>query len=168
MGRKPRILKVVEPSEPSGDNGPDVETYLFHKGQIEAADAGRKAAHKAWKVRRRAAMDDGIRLGDMDLVAKVNKMMSDVKPSEWLTGLKEYFTFERKWDMDGTADLFDDAAVQEAYAQKGAQDGYAAGLEGKNADTCPHDGGTVLSQAWQEGWIKGQQVLKDRFLARNG
>lgn len=160
---QPRILKTVESA---ASNQPDLETYLYHKGLIEQADAGRKAAHKIYKSKRRDAMDAGIRLGDLDLVARIAKM-EDTKPAEWVAGIIQYFRFERTYDSDGQADLFDQKEIDAAVVAKAATEGYEAGLMGRNADSCPHDHSTAAYQAWSKGWNRGQDVIKERFLQHN-
>lgn len=171
--QKPRILKVVPPaSEENGhdkdDNGgpvADRETFHFHLGEIEKADAFVAVARKARKEKRRLASDAGIILHDLDTVMK----MREEEPETVQEGIKRLATYAYWAGLAPgvQADLFT-AADKRADKEKIAEEqGYVDGLEGKTAEGERYDAANPIGQARLRGWNRGQDVVKARFIKIN-
>lgn len=168
--KKPRVLKdeKTKPPEPAATNQPDAETFHFHVGAIIRANAAVAAHAKARKNVRRAAMDAGLNLKDLDEIIR----MREEEPETIQAGIKRLVQYAEWLGLapKGTqGDLFKDVAPK-VNAEKAAEDeGYRDGIEGnKGPEIEPerYDVSTPAGQARLRGWNAGQKILQDRFIAK--
>jgi len=171
VAKKPRVLKdetAPPPTEPAVTNQPDAETFHFHIGAIMRAQAVVAAHRKTLKTARRAAMDSGLNLADLDEIIR----MREEEPETVMAGIKRKVQYAEWMGIapKGTqGDLFKDAAPK-MDAEKAAEDeGYREGIEGNKGPAIEpdrYDVSTPAGQARLRGWNAGQAVLQDRFLSK--
>ncbi len=171
--KKPRVLKdktplkLVKNSDTPASNQPDAEAFHYHLGAITRKNATIQAHRKELKEIRRAAMDAGINLRDLDTVIKMRELEPETVQAD-ISRLVQY----AQWMglAPGTQpDLFKDVAPK-VDAEKAAEDeGYREGIEGNKGPAVEperYDTASEIGQARLRGWNKGQDVLKERFLAK--
>jgi hypothetical protein len=156
------------PSEPAATNQPDAETFHFHIGAIMRKQATIMAHRREMKTIRRAAMDAGLNLADLDEMIRLR----EEEPETVMAGLKRKVLYAEWMGIapKGTqGDLFKDAAPK-LDAEKAAEDeGYREGIEGNKGPAIEpdrYDVSTPVGQARLRGWNSGQQVLQERFLSK--
>lgn len=169
--KKPRVLKdktplkLVKNSDTPASNQPDAEAFHYHLGAITRKNATLLAHRKELKEIRRAAMDAGINLRDLDTVIKMRELEPETVQAD-ISRLVQY----AQWMglAPGTQpDLFKDVAPK-VDAEKAAEDeSYRDGIEGNKGPAIEperYDASTPVGQARLRGWNRGQEVLRERFL----
>lgn len=175
--KKPRVLKdkSQQPAPKQGakkqatvlTNQPDAETFHYHLGAITRQQAKILAERKVLKDIRRAATDAGLNLATMDRMIRMRELepetvqeeiRRDVQYAVWM-GL-----------APGTQiDLFKDAAPQVDLEIAAENEGYRDGIEGNKGPAIEperYDTTSAVGQARLRGWNKGQDVLRERFMAK--
>jgi hypothetical protein len=167
----PRVLKD-ETAPPPGDatptNQPDAETFHFHIGAIMRKQATIMAHRKEMKTIRRAAMDAGLNLADLDTVIKMREEEAETIQA----GLKRLVQYAEWMGLapKGTqGDLFKDAGPKIDAETMAEGEGYREGVEGNRGPAVEpdrYDVATSVGQARLRGWNAGQKVLHERFLSK--
>lgn len=173
--KKPRILKdkTAKPprvaAAPAASNQPDAETFHYHIGAIVRQQAKILAERKVMKDIRRAANDAGLNLASLDRMIKMRELepetvqaeiKRDVQYAEWM-GLAP---------IGAQGDLFKDLTKSLDEEQAAENEAYRDGIEGNKGPAIEperYDMTTIIGQARMRGWNKGQEVLHERFLAKN-
>lgn len=167
--KKPRVLRVVGKAEtpPAATNQPDAEVFHFHLGSIVRKNATIQAHRKELKEIRRAAMDAGLNLRDLDTIIKMRELEPETVQAD-ISRLVQY----AQWIglAPGTQpDLFKDVAPKVDLEQAAEDEGYRLGIEangGPAVEPDRYDTSSPVGQARLRGWNKGQAVLHERFLSK--
>lgn len=165
--KKPALRSVPkETPAPKGTNVADRETFHYFVGLIDIEDAKVKDAQQKRKEVRRRAMDSGLNLEVVDLIRRKRDKEPETA-GNWISALVEAF----KWAGLKAAvqlSLFPEEAEQQSVTDRAEHEGYVDGLEGKTAAGDRYDASNELGQARRKGWNRGQDVIRKRFLEKQG
>lgn len=147
--------------QPDLGNGPDLETFHYHVGEIKRRQAAVAAVRKLLKDARRRAQDSGIVLHDLDTIVQ----MESEEPETVQAAIKRLATYAYWMGLSPgvQGDLFEAAAVAHDGETAAEQEGYVAGLEGETAEGDRYDTTSPIGQARLRGWRRGQDVVLQRF-----
>lgn len=172
--KKPRVLKdksatpkAAKPLPPP-TNQPDAETFHFHLGSIIRKRATIEAHRKELKALRRAAMDAGLNLADLDWAIRIREVEPETIQSE-LKRRVQYAEWLGTVPPGTQGDLFAHGAAAIDAEKAAENEGYRDGIEGNKGPAIEperYDTSSEIGQARLRGWNKGQEVLHERFLAK--
>lgn len=162
----PRVLPTETPEAKPGDNQADRETFHYHLGIIVQMKAAVDAHRKHLKNARRAAQDAGIVLHDLDTILK----MREEEPETVQDGIRRLAQYAHWAGLAPgvQGDLFKDGLAKVDEVAKAEDEGYVDGLEGNTASGDRYDASTPAGQARLRGWNRGQDVIRKRFIEKNG
>lgn len=168
QGKTPAKLRVVT-APPPATNQPDAETFHYHVGALVRQKAKIDAERKVMRDLRRRANDSGLNLASLDRIIRMRELepetvqaeiRRDVQYAEWM-GLAPPGT---------QGDLFKDLTKKLDEEQAAEDAAYRDGIEGNKGPAIEperYDMTTIIGQARMRGWNRGQEVLHERFLAKN-
>ena len=157
----PKTVLKDETKAAPADNGPDLETFHYHVGEIARKTDAVAAVRKILKDARRRAQDAGIILHDLDTVVR----MRDEEPETVQKAIKRLATYAYWMGLSPgvQGDLFEAATVAHSEEAAAEQQGYIEGLEGVTAEGDRYDMTNPIGQARLRGWRRGQDVVLQRF-----
>jgi len=173
--KKPRILKdkTAKPprvaAAPAASNQPDAETFHYHIGAIVRQQAKILAERKVMKDIRRAANDAGLNLASLDRMIKMRELEPETVQAE-IRREVQYAEWMGLAPAGTQGDLFKDIAAKLDVETAAENEAYRDGIEGNKGPGIEperYDASTPIGQARLRGWNRGQDILKNRFLAKN-
>jgi hypothetical protein len=168
--KKPRVLKdkTAPVKVAPATNQADAETFHFHLGSIIRKNATIAAHRKELKAIRRAAMDAGLSLADLDWAVRARELEPETVQAD-LKRRVQYAEWIGLAPPGTQGDLFKEGAAALDAELAAENDGYRAGIEGTGGPALEperYDTASDIGQARLRGWNKGQAVLHERFLAK--
>lgn len=145
-----------------GHNGIDQQSFHIHLGQILKAKSQVEAVKKILKTARRAALNGGINLADLDEAIS----MRDMEPETVQDTIRRKAQYAEWMGLAPgiQPDMFTAMVVRENDEKTADHDGYVDGLEGVTAEGPRYDTANPLGRARLKGWNRGQDILKERLV----
>lgn len=130
---------------------------MHHVKQLLAMEERIKPLREQRKKLRATAKADGFKLSEIDAAMRLATMEDQ---SIFVAEIKEMIEIAQAFNAlppGGQGDMFPDRRPMD---EKCFDEGYVAGMEGKNPDP-PYGADTKKGQDWLKGWHEGQRVMRD-------
>lgn len=156
-----RVVHQDKTPEIGHNEGQNQDGFLIHVGQILKTKAAVEAVKKTLKAARRAALDAGYNLQDLDEAISMREQEPETVQAR-IMRKAQYATWMGIAPALKQGDLFSDATVDED--EKWYAEGREDGLLGISAKGDRYDLSTPAGEKRTEGWEDGQRVLHQKLV----